>query len=129
MLYISTDEKDRSFFAPFIHAGYTIRFIKDIAESVGLNRGILADDPNFIGMVEQIVASKGRVFIGTWFSTFTGYINRIRGYYGEDTAKTSFYFWKPKKYQMRDFGAFPEKFTSPYAREWSVAWQDIDGGH
>lgn len=66
MLYISTDEKDRSFFAPFERAGYTLRFIKDIAESVGLNRGILADDPNFIGMVEQIVASKGRVFVGTW---------------------------------------------------------------
>ena len=47
-------------------------------------------------------------------------------YYGEDTSKTSFYFWNPKKYQMRDAGSFPEKFTSAYAREWSVAWENLD---
>ncbi len=125
MLYISTDETNHSFFAPFRQAGFQLRFLSDIGESVGLNEGILAD-PNYIGMVEQIVASKGRVFIGTWYSTFTGYINRLRGYYGEDTAKTSLYFWEPKKFQMRDGGRFPQKFTSAYAREWSVAWEQID---
>jgi len=23
-------------------------------------------DPNFVGMVEQVLASQGRVFVGTW---------------------------------------------------------------
>ena len=32
-------------------------------------------------MLDQLVASKGRVFIGTFFSTLLGYINRMRGYY------------------------------------------------
>ena len=140
-------------------------------------------DPNFVGMVEQIIASQGRVFVGTWYSTFTGYINRLRGYYGL-RPDTSFYFWEPKKFQvknlrpkrekeregggrqaaqgfffaervpvswrlcpaprpsfslelhhacfaspcakMRDEGTFPAKFTSPYAREWPMAWTDID---
>jgi hypothetical protein len=27
---------------------------------------------NYFGMIDQVVASKGRVFVGTWFSTFTG---------------------------------------------------------
>jgi hypothetical protein len=29
-------------------------------------------------MIDQLVASKGRIFFGCFFSTFTGYINRIR---------------------------------------------------
>jgi hypothetical protein len=34
-------------------------------------------DSSFIGMIDTIVASQGRVFVGTWFSTFSGYINRM----------------------------------------------------
>jgi hypothetical protein len=32
-------------------------------------------------MIDQLVASRGNIFFGCWFSTFTGYINRIRGYH------------------------------------------------
>ena len=32
-------------------------------------------------MLDQLVASKGRVFFGTWWSTLSGYVNRMRGYY------------------------------------------------
>ena len=31
-------------------------------------------DPNLMGMIDTIIASQGRLFVGTWFSTFTGYI-------------------------------------------------------
>jgi hypothetical protein len=35
----------------------------------------LADvDPNFVGMIDQVVASQGRVFVGTYFSSFSAYI-------------------------------------------------------
>jgi hypothetical protein len=78
MIYISTDESNHTFFAPFVRAGYKIRFLSDIGKSVGLNTGLL-EDPNYVGMLEQIVAAKGRIFVGTWYSTFTGYINRMRG--------------------------------------------------
>jgi len=37
------------------------------------------------------------------YSTFTGYINRMRGYYGLDPG-SSFYFWGPKKYQVSRCG-------------------------
>ena len=39
---------------------------------------------------------------------------------------SSFYFWEPKKYQMRDGGLFPAKLTSSYAREWPIAWTNLD---
>ncbi|CAN0481917.1 unnamed protein product, partial [Hapterophycus canaliculatus] len=33
-----------------------------------------------------------RTFVGTWRSTFTGYITRLRGYYRFPTV-FSWYFW------------------------------------
>ena len=30
----------------------------------------------------QVVCSRGEMFTGTWFSTFSGYITRMRGYLG-----------------------------------------------
>ena len=39
-------------------------------------------DPNWAGMVEQHICRAASVFLGTWWSTFTGYITRIRGYRG-----------------------------------------------
>lgn len=35
-----------------------------------------------IGMIDQVVCTRGEIFVGTWFSTFTGYITRMRGYMG-----------------------------------------------
>ena len=49
---------------------YNIRFLSDFSDAAGLNQL----DPNLLGMIDTIVASRGRLFVGTWFSTFTGYI-------------------------------------------------------
>jgi hypothetical protein len=70
ILYISTDEKDKSFFEPFRKAGHTLFFLENFDPHV---EGL---DPNHMGMVETVVASQGRIFIGTYRSTFSGYINR-----------------------------------------------------
>lgn len=40
--------------------------------------GLLHLVANYFGMIDQLVASKGRIFFGCFFSTFTGYIIRIR---------------------------------------------------
>lgn len=56
---------------------------------------------SFYGMLDQLVASKGRVFIGTWWSTLSGYVNRMRGYYiakhklegYKDGTMESYYFF------------------------------------
>ena len=50
-------------------------------------------------MIDTIVASRARVFVGTWFSTFSGYITRLRGYYGEAHGEKahSYYYYAKKK--------------------------------
>ena len=42
------------------------------------------------GFVDVLVAAEGRTFTGTWFSTFSGYIQRIRGYRGKNDRDTFF---------------------------------------
>jgi len=57
---------------------------------------------NYYGMLDQLVASKGRTFFGTYYSTLTGYMMRMRGYasvknkvdgYLEVALKSSFYIF------------------------------------
>lgn len=65
---------------------------------------------NYFGMIDQLVASRGKIFFGCWFSTFTGYINRIRGYhsvkdklpgYKSGELPTTYYYATiPKKFEM-----------------------------
>jgi hypothetical protein len=70
-IFIATDERDKKFFQP-LRDRYDIWFLDDFAEELeGVNT-------NYYGMIDQLVASKGRIFFGCFFSTFTGYINRIR---------------------------------------------------
>jgi hypothetical protein len=46
-----------------------------------LQQGYLKDvNPNLFGMIEQIILSHSNKFMGTWWSTFTGYSNRMRGF-------------------------------------------------
>ena len=97
-------------------------------------------------MIDQLVASKGRTFVGAYFSTFTGYINRLRGYHAytpkkkeeeEDPNHSSSsredprdgglnsYYYTPlaTKYDMRVYKAVQEPM---WAREFPIAWRDID---
>jgi GDP-fucose protein O-fucosyltransferase len=77
-LYIATDENDRAFFEP-LRKHHTIHFLHDFDH-------LIQDiDPNFYGMIEQLVCAKGDKFVGTYFSTFSAYINRVRGYHAQKT--------------------------------------------
>jgi len=91
-LYIATDDPPtgsdtaREYFAHFTRAGYDAVFLADFAKEAGID-GMSSHDR--LGMVEQVVAANGDVFIGTYWSTFTGYIMRMRGYLGKNSQ--SFY--------------------------------------
>jgi len=118
LLFIATDERNKTFFDP-IKEHHDVRFLDDYWEA-----GNLDDmDPYFLGMVDTIVASHGRTYAGTWFSTFTAYINRMRGYLGY-SMKDSWYGYLPRKDAVRDYkypmGNYP-------AREWPIGWIAIDG--
>ncbi|KAL7499728.1 hypothetical protein ACHAWT_007372 [Skeletonema menzelii] len=120
ILYIATDEKDKTFFDPFRRAGYTLRFLDDFKELAGLQDM----DPNHMGMVETVVASRGRAFSGTFRSTFSGYINRLRGYHGMSVT-TSFY-GSSKHGDKFKHHQWANVNLDTYAKEWPDAWNGID---
>lgn len=118
VLYIATDERNKTFFEPFVKQGYQVRYLDDYYKQFELSNL----DSAFMGMIDTIVASRGRTFVGTWFSTFSGYINRMRGYLGYD-MKNSWYGWKPRQTAMHSYQQ--PHFPWP-VREWPLGWEGID---
>ena len=61
-VYIATDERDKKFFDP-LKMHYNVLFLDDFkTELKGVNT-------NHFGMIDQLVASRGRLFFGCWHST------------------------------------------------------------
>lgn len=127
-IYIATDEKKKDFFLPLKAQQYDVTFLDDYKDLIqGVN-------PSYYGMLDQLVASRGEAFIGTWFSTLSGYVNRMRGYHsvknnleGHELGKLKSYYVAPidKKYQMLKY--FPVK-QPIFMREFPTSWRDIDKG-
>lgn len=126
-LFVATDEKDRNFFKP-LQEHYDVCFLDDFKHLFeGLNE-------NLYGMLDQLVASRGDKFFGTYYSTFTGFINRMRGYHadkamlkGHEDGVIESYFFAPetRRYDMAKF----KPPTPPYwPREFPLSWRDIDKG-
>lgn len=122
-LYVATDEKDGSFFDP-LRATRRVALLSDVAAAGpdAVRRPIAALNGNELGFVDALVASQGETFTGSWFSTFTSFINRLRGFGGFDDATS--YFTAPDRWAA--FQGY-ESFRTPlYMREWQEAWRDID---
>ncbi len=118
ILYIATDEKNRTFFEPIANH-HQLRFLDDYLEKAGL-----ADmEKQYLGMIESIIASRGRMFVGTWHSTFSAFIMRLRGYYGV-SKMGNYYNYKPRRFDMIKFRYH---FGNYCEREWPTAWLGIDG--
>ncbi len=117
LLYIATDERDKSFFDD-IKKHHELRFLDDYWDLADLS----SLDPNYMGMIDTIVASRGRAYAGTWFSTFSGYINRLRGYHGL-SMQDSWYGFLPKKEAVHEWKLVNE---FAYAYEWPDGWIGID---
>lgn len=109
LLYISTDERNSSFFDPFREV-YTVRFLRHYEDAAGLiptesrtRTGVGTDkeafNQNLVGMVEQVVCASAHTFVGTPLSTFTGYITRMRGYHRDGRYSRTFYFLPSPMYQ------------------------------
>jgi len=126
-LYIATDERDKKYFDIF-KQHYNVYFLDDF-------KHLFKDlNTNYYGMLDQLIASKGRIFVGTYYSTFTGYINRMRGYHsqkykfeGHDIGVIQSYFLIPEgaKNEMRRYVPVYEPM---WAREFPISWRDIDKG-
>lgn len=126
-VFVATDERDKAFFQP-LRDHYDLVFLDDVMH--------LFEDmnPNNFGMLDQLIASKGRIFYGTFHSTFTGWINRMRGYYidkhqlegSADGTMESYYFVpEDKKMCMKSYSHIHFPF---FAREYPTAWYSLDKG-
>jgi len=86
-------------------------------------------------MIDQLVASRGRVFFGCMHSTFSGFIFRIRGYHAQKDKvdgwelgmiPKSFYYTGEKEKDM--YQHYTAVHPPVYAREFATSWRDIDKG-
>jgi hypothetical protein len=75
-LYIATDERDRSFFAP-LSDRYQVVFLRDL-----VGEDVADFYPEWVAGVEQLICVRAETFVGTRFSTYSSYITRLRGYAG-----------------------------------------------
>lgn len=127
-IFIATDERDKNFFNP-LRSHYDLLFLDDFKQELeGVNT-------NYFGMVDQLIASRGRIFFGCWFSTFTGFITRLRGYhsqnekapgYKEGVLPTTFYYATlDRKFELHEFAPLRGGF---FNREFPTSWRNINMG-
>ena len=127
-VYIATDETNMTFFQTF-QQHYNILFLHNFTH-------LIPDiNPNYYGMIEQLVASKSEVFVGTFYSTFSAYINRFRGYHaqrnqlpGYELGHIQSYYYVPGTHEgfrtvMQNYVSVQQAF---WQQEFPVAWRDIN---
>jgi len=89
--------------------------------------------PPYGQSIDQLVASRGRLFFGCWHSTFTGFINRMRGYHSVNHKESGYekgllpnsYYYVPMENQksMQQYARLHGAF---FNREFPTSWRDID---
>lgn len=145
VVYIATDESDKSFFDAFRKTYRKVYFLDDFVDLLG------PDFPKeYYGMIDQLVCTRSDRFVGTFYSTFTGYINRLRGYHTQKTIAAA-----PTKHareeaseterDIREQGTISSWFYAPagkigayreyepigrslFEMEYAMAWRNIDYG-
>jgi hypothetical protein len=135
-VYVATDERQKDFFNPLKKHGWNLLFLDDFADELGdINK-------NYYGMIDQLVASRSYALFGCWFSTFSGFIMRLRGYHTQTNIDDSerdgpyadaheegklplsyYYALIEHKTKMHDYWPIKQAF---YAREFPASWRQLD---
>lgn len=114
-LVIATDEVDRKFFAPLLER-YHCAYARDLVASVA--------HPEWthyqLSCVEQNLCALGETFIGTRLSTFSAYVNRLRGYHG--CGDTNVRFTDGTHRRIRDQECWPQFSWEPSRRRCHPFW-------
>lgn len=123
ILYIATDCHDKEFFK-ILDTKYQTKYYQDY--KYVSNKYL---DYNLIGMVEQIVCTRAKIFIGNKLSTFSSYIYRLRGYM-RDTINTNYYvnteLCVPNKQLSLTKPTWIKTWLSTWAREHPEVWDFSD---
>mmetsp|Transcript_39580 Transcript_39580/g.93971 ORF Transcript_39580/g.93971 Transcript_39580/m.93971 type:complete len:357 (-) Transcript_39580:84-1154(-) len=135
-MWIMTEEKKPHEFFAELKNSYQVHFLADYLRVLGeVNKATLP-------MIESVICSRARVFSGTWLSTLSGYITRLRGYM-EDTQDKGVYFNQfkyPDEYQDWDVkyptwkhskgpnGRGVPGWAREYREVWDFEWDATNGG-
>jgi len=129
-VYVATDERNMTYFQP-LAAHYKLLYMNDF-------KHLLTDvNPNYFGMVDQLVCAMGETFFGTFYSTFSGYINRVRGYRAQNAKGENYekghvnsYYYHGEKPGLAYTRNMMQKYRSVrqgfWTNEFPVCWRDID---
>jgi len=120
LIYIATDERNITFFAPFMN-NFTVKFLHDFKHDFGA--GSMKMNKNHIGMIEQVICANAYTFIGTPYSTFTGYITRMRGYYRDGRYARTYY---TMPYFMHQLAKQTDPVGPYWTREFSSVHRNAD---
>lgn len=130
IVYIATDEKDKNFFEVFLKHYKAVYFLDDFLD-------LIPEVPaQHYGMIDQLVCTKGEHFVGTYYSTFTGYINRLRGYHSQKQNTTTndgiveqgripSWFYAPPE-RIESYQHFEPIGKGFFEMEYALAWRNID---
>ena len=77
-LYVATDEGNKTWFNPFLEAGYKLLFAEDFAEQLQLKNIPSAFVQDLSGLCEQLICAHADNFVASPYSTFSSFINRQR---------------------------------------------------
>jgi hypothetical protein len=129
-VYIATDELNKTFFQPIEdYFDNKIWYLDDFRHLIpGIN-------VNYYSIIDQLVSTRGHTFFGAFCSTFSGYINRLRGYHStkskwdgyQDGALLDSFFYNFNVEGRRDkMRSYHPPVKSWFFREFPLAWRDID---
>ena len=128
-VFVASDHQGKPFFKP-LAKHYDLVFLNDFK-----NNELKDVNSNFFGMIDQLVASRGRAFFGCYHSTFSGFIFRMRGYHSQKdksvgwekgTLQNSFYYTGAKEKNV--YQQYHAVQNPIYSREFATSWRDIDRG-
>ena len=101
----------------------TVAHLLPLTHPPSVTPGLIKDvNPNQHGMVESIVCTRAASFAGTYYSTFTGYIHRLRGYHG--LGETTYYHTAGHVFHPQ----MEKSVGNGFSREWRAGWTDDAGG-
>jgi len=111
VIYIATDEKNLSFF-DILNKHYKIYYFNSFKNDPFILNTLTNN--NFIGMIEQMICKDGFHFFGTYYSTFTHYIIRQRGYINN---KNTWYTNMEHNY-LKQINKIPCNWENEYPDSW-----------
>ncbi len=78
-IYVATDESRLSWFQPLIKEGFKLFFAKDFPDVLNFTHLHESVRQDILGIHEQVICELAESFIPTGHSTFSHYIQRVRG--------------------------------------------------